>query len=77
GLSVAVALVIGSIELVSILTEKLHIEHGPLAAIAAVDLNNVGYAIVALFVLTWLGAHAVWKYARIEEKWSGVSSPRG
>ncbi|GAA1598614.1 HoxN/HupN/NixA family nickel/cobalt transporter [Kribbella karoonensis] len=71
GLSVAVALVIGSIELISILTEKLHIDHGPLAAVAAVDLNNVGYAIVALFLLTWLGAHAIWKYARIEEKWSG------
>ncbi|MEU4195274.1 HoxN/HupN/NixA family nickel/cobalt transporter [Kribbella sp. NPDC026611] len=70
GLSVAVALVIGSIELISILTDKLHIEHGPLAAIAAVDLNYVGYAIVGLFVVTWLGAHVVWKYGRIEEKWT-------
>ncbi|HWD78181.1 MAG TPA: HoxN/HupN/NixA family nickel/cobalt transporter, partial [Kribbella sp.] len=70
GLSVAVALVIGSIELISILTDKLHIEHGPLAAIAGVDLNYVGYAIVGLFVITWLTAHAVWKLGRIEEKWS-------
>jgi high-affinity nickel-transport protein len=70
GLSVAVALVIGTIELISILTDKLHITHGPLAAIAAVDLNYVGYAIVALFVVTWLTAQAIWKYAHIEEKWS-------
>jgi high-affinity nickel-transport protein len=70
GLSVAVALVIGSIELISILTDKLHIDHGPLAAIAGVDLNYVGYAIVGLFVLTWITAQAIWKYARIEEKWS-------
>ncbi|MGW7680439.1 HoxN/HupN/NixA family nickel/cobalt transporter [Kribbella sp. NPDC054772] len=70
GLSVAVALVIGSIELISILTDRLHIEHGPLAAIAAVDLNYVGYAIVGLFVVTWLVAQAIWKYGRIEEKWT-------
>ncbi|WP_203589811.1 HoxN/HupN/NixA family nickel/cobalt transporter [Streptomyces sp. SID13031] len=70
GLSVAVALLIGSIELDSILTDKLGITHGPLAAIAGVDLNYVGYAIVALFVLTWLTAFAIWKYGRIEEKWT-------
>ena len=70
GLSVAVALIIGVIELVSILTEKLDITTGPLAAIAGLDLNHVGYAIVALFVVTWLVALAVWRYGRIEQRWS-------
>lgn len=74
GLSVAVALVIGSIELDSILTDRLHITHGPLAAIAGLDLNSVGYAIVGLFLLTWLTAQAIWKYARIEEKWTTSGS---
>lgn len=69
-LSVAVALIIGGIELVSVLTDELAITSGPLAAVAAVDLNHVGYAIVALFVFTWAGALGVWKYGRIEEKWS-------
>jgi nickel/cobalt transporter (NiCoT) family protein len=70
GLSVAVALIIGSIELISILTEKTGITSGPLAAIANVNLDLVGYAIVVLFVLTWVIAVTVWKYGRIEEKWS-------
>ncbi|HEX3003216.1 MAG TPA: HoxN/HupN/NixA family nickel/cobalt transporter, partial [Angustibacter sp.] len=70
GLSVAVALIIGVIELVSILTEKLDITTGPLAAIGSLDLNHVGYAIVALFVVTWLVALAVWRYGRIEQRWS-------
>jgi high-affinity nickel-transport protein len=70
GLSVAVALVIGGIELASVLADKLHIESGPLAALGSLDLNYVGYAIVALFVLTWLGALAVWRLGRIEEKWT-------
>jgi nickel/cobalt transporter (NiCoT) family protein len=70
GLSVAVALIIGTIELVSILTDKLGVDSGPLAAVAAVDLNHVGYFVVLLFVLTWLVAVAVWKLGRVEEKWT-------
>jgi high-affinity nickel-transport protein len=70
GLSVAVALLIGGVEIVSILTEKLSITSGPLAWVGSLDLNVVGYAIVAMFLLTWVVALAVWRYGRIEEKWS-------
>jgi nickel/cobalt transporter (NiCoT) family protein len=69
-LSVAVALIIGTIELVSIFTDRLGIRSGPFAAIANVDLNYVGYGIVGLFVVTWVGALAVWRFGRIEERWS-------
>jgi high-affinity nickel-transport protein len=76
GLSVAVALIIGTIELVSILTEKLSIDSGVLASIANVDLNYVGYAIVGLFVVTWVCAIAIWRFGRIEEKWTaGLAGP--
>ena len=30
----------------------------------------VGYAIVALFVLTWAVALAVWHFGRVEERWT-------
>ena len=53
-LSVAVALIIGTIELISIVTQKAGITTGPLAAIANINLDFVGYAIVALFVLAWV-----------------------
>jgi high-affinity nickel-transport protein len=33
-------------------------------------LDLVGYTIVALFVITWVLAVIIWKYGRIEEKWS-------
>src|SRR5882757_9499543 len=78
-LSVAVAFAIGTIELVSILTDSLDITSGPLAGIAHVDLNFVGYAIVTLFVLTWVLAYAVWKLARIEDRFGArlrVAEPR-
>jgi high-affinity nickel-transport protein len=69
-LSVAVALIIGTIELISILTNQLSIDSGPLAAIANVNLNNVGFFIVGLFVVTWVLALAVWRFARIEDRWT-------
>ena len=69
-LSVAVALIVGTVELLSIVTEKAGIESGPLAAIGGLDLDHVGYAIVVLFVVTWIVALAVWRFARIEEQWT-------
>jgi high-affinity nickel-transport protein len=65
-----VALIIGGIELISIITERFGITTGVLAAIGSLDLNYVGYAIVALFVVTWLIAVAVWRVARIEDRWT-------
>ena len=69
-LSVAVALIIGTIELIGVLVEQLHIASGPLFWIAGIPLDYAGYGIVALFVVSWLVALGVWKFGRIEEKWS-------
>ncbi|HEX5090108.1 MAG TPA: HoxN/HupN/NixA family nickel/cobalt transporter, partial [Nocardioides sp.] len=65
-----VALIIGGIEIIGLLADKAGITHGPLAAIANVDLNHVGYGIVALFVVTWAASVAIWKVGRIDERWS-------
>jgi len=74
-LSVAVALLIGSIQLTSILTEKLQITTGLLAAIGAVELNTMGYWIVGLFASTWAVAVAVWRFGHIEQRWeSGLAT---
>jgi nickel/cobalt transporter (NiCoT) family protein len=75
GLSVAVALIIGVIELVSILADKTGIESGPLRTIANLDLNFVGYAIVGLFVVTWAVAIAAWRLLRIEDRWNAGMRP--
>ncbi|WP_239114855.1 HoxN/HupN/NixA family nickel/cobalt transporter [Planotetraspora kaengkrachanensis] len=74
-LSVAVAVIVGAVELLGLLADKLGIETGPLAAIAGLDLNYVGYGIVALFVLTWVVALAVWRFGRIEQRWSASVRP--
>ncbi|MCX6464694.1 MAG: HoxN/HupN/NixA family nickel/cobalt transporter [Pseudonocardiales bacterium] len=70
-LSVVVALVIGAVVLIGLLTERLGVGSGPLVWIGSLDLEYVGFAIVGLFVLTWVVALAVWRWARIEDRWTG------
>jgi len=69
-ISVAVALIIGSIELLGVLADQAKINSGPIAAIAGINLDYAGYGIVALFLASWLAALLVWRLGRIEEKWS-------
>jgi len=70
GLSVAVALIIGSIELLGLLAQQLNWSGGIWDWIGGIDLNLIGYVIVGMFVATWAIALLIWKYGRIEEKWS-------
>ena len=76
GLSVAVALLIGTVELLGLVAEKLDLHGAFWDWIAGLDLNIVGFAIVGLFFATWIVALLVWKLGRIEEKWTaGLSRP--
>jgi high-affinity nickel-transport protein len=69
-LSVGVALVIGSIELIAVLTDRFSLSGGVWDFVAGLDLNEIGYAIAGVFVLTWAVAFAVWRFGRIEQRWS-------
>jgi len=69
-LSVAVALIIGTIELLSIAAEQLSLRGGFWDWVSGIDLNAVGYIVVALFVATWAVALAVWRFGRLEERWA-------
>jgi nickel/cobalt transporter (NiCoT) family protein len=70
GISVAVALIVGTVELLSIAAQKLGLRGGFWAWVSNLDLNVLGYLIVGLFALTWLLGLAVWRFGRIEEKWA-------
>jgi nickel/cobalt transporter (NiCoT) family protein len=70
GLSVAVALLIGGIELLAVLADELALTGGVWDVVAGIDLDAIGYLVVGLFVLTWAIAIAVWRLGRIEERWS-------
>ncbi len=70
GLSVAVALLIGTIELGGLVASQLGLSGPVWSYLENIDLNTVGFMIVGMFVATWAIALAVWKYGRIEERWS-------
>ena len=70
GLSVAVALLIGTIELLSVLADEFSLTGQPWDFVSGLDLNIVGYVIVGMFVFTWAVALAVWRFGNIEERWS-------
>jgi high-affinity nickel-transport protein len=70
GLSIVVAFLIGIVELLQIVQSKLGLAGGFWRWIAGLDLNVIGYGIVALFALTWAAALAIWRIGRIEQRWS-------
>jgi len=71
-LSVAVALLIGTIELLQVAAAKLSLESGFWAFLGGLDFSKLGYGIVGLFVLTWAVSYGVWKLRRIEERWAAL-----
>lgn len=75
GLSIAVALLIGTLELLGLLRDHLKLQGGLISRFAALDLDRLGFVIVALFVATWLVSIAIWKFARVEEKWRVAVQP--
>lgn len=72
-LSVFVALAVGVIVLAGLVTDRLGVETGPLAAIGSADLEFVGFMIVGMFVGTWLIALGLWRFGRVEERWTGTT----
>ncbi|HEX4723024.1 MAG TPA: HoxN/HupN/NixA family nickel/cobalt transporter [Pseudonocardiaceae bacterium] len=75
GLSVAVALLIGTVELVGLLVSELGWHGGFWNWIAGIDINTLGFAIVGLFVVTWIVALVVWRVGRIEDRWTAHLRP--
>jgi len=67
-LSVAMALVIGTIEIVGLLAQKLGAQGSFWAWWENVDINTLGLIIAGMFVATWLLALLIWRLGRVEER---------
>jgi high-affinity nickel-transport protein len=70
GLSVAVALVIGTIELAGLIAQKLNAQGAFWTSLENINTNTLGFIVVGMFVATWAVALLVWRLAGIEERWS-------
>ena len=70
GLSVAVAVVIGTIELGGLIASELNLSGSFWDWFETININMLGFVIVGMFVATWAIALSVWRFGRIEERWS-------
>jgi high-affinity nickel-transport protein len=64
-LSVAVALVVGTIEWLQVFTEVLHPQARFSELVSSLDFGTLGYVIVGLFLSAWAVSAALWRHGRI------------
>ena len=69
GLSVAVALFVGGLEICQVIAEQLNLTGGFWDYALAFNLNSAGYYIVAGFVVVWGVALLLWRFGKIEQRW--------
>jgi high-affinity nickel-transport protein len=69
GLSVFVALFIGTIEILSLVAQETNLTGGFWDYLEKFNINRAGFIIVAIFVVTWVVALAIWHFGQIERKW--------
>jgi nickel/cobalt transporter (NiCoT) family protein len=73
GLSVAICFFIGGIETLSLVPQEVHgvsQTSGFWGFMFNFNINTAGFVIVGMFIVTWAAAMAIWRFGRIEEKWT-------
>jgi nickel/cobalt transporter (NiCoT) family protein len=74
GLSVVFAFVIGGIELLQVVHDRLGLHGRFWNWITGLDLNVAGFVITGALLVMWAGALAVWRFGRIEQRWTAALS---
>jgi nickel/cobalt transporter (NiCoT) family protein len=69
GLSVFVAVFIGTIEILGLIGGEYRLTGGFWDFMGDFNINTAGFVIVGIFVLTWVTALAIWHFGKIEQKW--------
>jgi high-affinity nickel-transport protein len=69
GLSVAVALIIGTVEIVGLIGDQFELRGSLWDAIAAIDLNLIGFGVAGLFIATWLVSAFYWRFGTVDKRY--------
>ena len=72
GLSIGAAFIIGTIEILGILTTEFHLSGGFWNVMANFNINVAGFCIAGLFVLVWAVALTYWRVGKVEDRWSAT-----
>src|SRR5580693_4627274 len=76
GLSIGAAFIIGTVEILGILADEMHLRGGFWSVMANFNINVAGFCIAALFVAIWALALAYWRWGNVEARW-GSTVPSG
>ena len=69
GLSVFVAVFIGTIEILGLIGQEYGLSGGFWTFMGNFDINKAGFVIVGIFVVTWAVALSIWHFGKVEQKW--------
>jgi high-affinity nickel-transport protein len=69
-LSIGAAFIIGTIEILGILTNEVHLHGAFWDLMANFNINLAGFCIAGLFVAVWAAALAYWRWGNVEERWT-------
>ncbi|HWF79535.1 MAG TPA: HoxN/HupN/NixA family nickel/cobalt transporter [Streptosporangiaceae bacterium] len=74
-LSIGAAFIIGTIEILGILVNELHLHGAFWALMANFNINVAGLCIAGLFVAVWAAAIGYWRWGNVEAKWTTQVKP--
>jgi len=66
-ISVIIALFIGSVEVIQLFTAKFNIHNSFFQWISRLDLNKLGYMVIAIFILSWAISLSIYKMKRYDQ----------
>jgi high-affinity nickel-transport protein len=76
GLSIGAAFIIGTVEILGIVTTEAHLHGAFWNLMANFNINIAGFCIAGLFVGVWAVALLYWRFGDVEARWSSsVSAP--
>jgi nickel/cobalt transporter (NiCoT) family protein len=70
GLSIGAAFIVGTIEILGIVTTEMHLHGAFWDLMANFNINLAGFCIAALFVAVWAAALIYWRLGNVEARWS-------
>lgn len=73
GLSVAVALFVGGLQICQVLSEQLNLTGFFWDYANEFNLTSAGYFIAGAFVVVWAIALLLWKYGKVEDRWHDMA----
>jgi nickel/cobalt transporter (NiCoT) family protein len=77
GLSIGAAFIVGTIEILGIVTTEADLHGAFWDAMANFNINVAGFCIAGLFIGVWAVALIYWRVGKVEDRWTANVAPSG